>query len=609
MGTVHYVVESLQGYEAAKAAHISGTALWLTTSPGLLQALMARGERALSLEFELDQEISDSLAKAGYDFTLAYCDLLNKQCSWRGYADIKLALAFGINQCFFPLFYKARLLQNLINQIGPDDQVICVGDSSVRSPAGLRLLFDRFDTIYAMLARSIGKPTLRVFQHKAPQSKIDDLVRYSKARKMGAHEKLLSFLNNTPVSLLGKALLLLNRKRLIPFRHLGLFPWVKKYFYIHKECELIDEVLPQLLIRGARIGLLPALPNVISEDDDVHKLPERVELESQFSSMLQAAISKRGLEFSETFHAAELFLKRRFFTVLARLHDQLPSLTKGFDDVSAQFKSRARIMTNALTTPEERLFASYCFHRGIEVTAFEHGLVYGLSKWSAHCAHHAGMLAASTGIYHSALARDEITPHAPGQRTVIGGLPEVTKNIRMRAIQRRMSRRILRIGPNDHVVLFVANMDRNNYIYGPHMENDLRNHYRTRSVMDFLLKKFPSSTIVLKLYPNARYLDQWDWPEYGAMCNVRVIRDIDFRFIRSAADAIFIGTSQSTLGWCLGADAPVFFLEPTAAPVTFSACTFGDPGISEVRSIRFVTMQHVLQEIPDKQAMYRELMQ
>lgn len=609
MGTVSYVVEDLGGYEAAKSAHISGRALWLTTSPGLLQNLKALGENASSLESGADAAISDSLAEAGYDFTLAYCDLLNEHCVWRGYADIRLALAFGFNQCFFPSFYKARLLQNVLDRRGAGDEVVCVGDSTEMPPAGFGLLYNRFDTVYAMLARRTSDPALQILEHKAPQLTVDDLVRYSKARQMGAHEKLLSLLNNTPGSFFGKTVSLLNRKRLLPFRHFGLFPWSRKYCYIHKGCELIDEVLPQLLIRGARIGFLPALPRATSDQVDIDSLPHREYLEAEFSTMLRTAIGSRGLEFPATFHAAEKLLKGRFFTVLARLHAQLPRLTKSFDGIAAPLKPRARILTNALTAPEERLFASYCFRQGIEVTAFEHGLVYGLSRWSSHCARHAGMLAASTGIYHSALSLAEIAPFAPGQHMVVGGLPEVIDTVRMRVVQRRLGRRLLNVAKNDHLVLFVANLDRNNYVYGPHMENDLQNHDRTRSVMEFLLNAFPNSTIVLKLYPTARYLDQWDWPEYAARDNVRVVRDIDFRFIRAAADAIFVGSAQSTLGWCLGSGAPVFFLEPAAAPVTFSACSFEDPGIREVRSVRFVTMQHCLPEKPDRRAMYKELLQ
>jgi hypothetical protein len=609
MRAVSYIVESFCGYEAAKSAHTAGKALWLTTSPGLLEKLKAQGENVSSLEAGADQAVSDSLARAGYDFTLAYCDLLNEQCAWREYADIRLALAFGFNQCFFPSFYKARLLQNILDQRGPDDPVVCVGDSTEVHPSGFGLLYNRFDTLYAVLGRRTGDPALKILEHKVFQATLDDLVRYSKARRMGAYEKLLSVLNNTPGSFFAKAVSLLNRKHLFPFRHFGLFPWSKRYCYIHKGCELIDEVLPHLLLRGVRIGFLPSLPKATSDQIDIEDLPDRAQLEAQFSSMLRTAISSRGLEFPATFHAAESLLKRRFFTVLARLHAQLPILTKGFDGVAAHLKPRARILTNALTAPEERLFASYCASKAIEVTAFEHGLVYGLSKWSAYCARHAGMLAASSGIYHSVLSRDEIAPHAPEQRTVIGGLPEVIESIRMRPVQRSLGRRILRVGTNAHMVLFVANLDRNNYVYGPHMENDLQNHDRTRSVMDFLLKAFPSSTIVLKLYPTARYLDQWDWPEYVAMENVRVIRDIDFRFIRAAADAIFVGSAQSTLGWCLGTAAPVFFLEPATAPVTFAGCSFASPGISEVSSVRFVTMQHCLPDSSDRRAMYKELLQ
>jgi len=69
METVSYIIDDLDGYEAAKLLHTSGKMLWLSTSPSVLHTLKSCGENAISLESGIDAEFFDSLGQAGYDFT------------------------------------------------------------------------------------------------------------------------------------------------------------------------------------------------------------------------------------------------------------------------------------------------------------------------------------------------------------------------------------------------------------------------------------------------------------------------------------------------------------------------------------------------------------
>ena len=608
METVSYIIDDLNGYEAAKLLHTSGKMHWLSTSPSVLHTLKSCGENVISLESGIDAEFFDSLGQAGYDFTESFCNLLNEKCDWKNYADLSLIFAFTLNQCFFTTFYKAKLLQNVVDSCLTNDRVVCVGDSTIKNPLGFSLLYNRFENLFAILGKKIDIQKLNILEHKASPNTIDYLTHYSKSRRMGVCEQFLSLINSTPGSFLTRALAFLNQKCSLPFRHISLFFSNQRCFYVHNRCELIDEILPQLLMRGAKIGFLPTLPKATSEQLPLSSIPYIAYLEAEFSAKLRNAINQHGIEFTSVFNAAESILIQRFFTVLARLYIQLPRLTKEFDGIVNQLKPRASIISNALTIPEERLFTSYCRKKGVEVIAFEHGLVYGLSKWSSYCAQNAGMLAASTGVYHSAFSRDEIAPYAGQQRKLIGGLPQITRKIQFKTLQRFLGRKILGVEKNDHLVIFVANLDRNNFVYGPFMENDLQNYERTKSIMDFLIKSFPTSIVILKLYPTSRYLDQHDWPEYAEMKNVRVIRDIDFRFIRAAADVIFVGSSQSTLGWCLGSGAQVFFLETAVSPVKFLGCSFDNPGIAGVRSVKSITMHHFFPKISDRRFMYKELL-
>lgn len=607
MSLVHCVIESYSAYEAAKAA-MSPHVFWWTTSPGLLERLKELGERVASLEEDSNSIQMDALAEAGYKFTSEFCERLNELCDWREYVDIKQTIGFGLNQCFYPTFYKAHLLQCLLMKCDLGEKIVIVGDSKERDSGGL--FYHRFDNLYTILASKTEVAGLNIFRHVLSEHEVENLVRYSKHRRLGGYEKLLSFLNNTVDGFLFKCFLTLKRAGLYPLKYFSLFPRTHKSLYIYKTCELIDELILGCLRAGARIGMAPPLPTFCKTNKPDNPMPRRAELEKIFSSLLAVALTERGFDNSAPLlKAAEAILKRRLFDVLEQLYNNLQPLTKNFDRIAKEFDRNSRVITNSLTSIEERIFANYCASKNIEVTAFEHGLVYGLSEWSRYCAQYAGMISASSGVYHSEISRSEISPHAEHQRMLVGGLPKVVERVFARRIQRALGRKILDIGGHEHVVIFVANLDRNNFIYGPCMENDFENHKRTRSTMNFLLRSFPQSTIVLKLYPTARYLDNWDWPNYSAMDRVRVVRDVDFRFLRAAADIIFLATSQSTLGWSLGAGVPVFFLEPERAPVTFSGCSFGSVLIPGVRSVRLLRMVDVAPPVKDSGFLRKALVQ
>jgi hypothetical protein len=163
METVSYIIYDLNGYEAAKLLHTSGKMHWLSTSPSVLHTLKSCGENISSLESGIDAEFFDSLGQAGYDFTESFCNLLNEKCDWKNYADLSLIFAFTLNQCFFTTFYKAKLLQNVVDSCLTNDRVVCVGDSIVENPLGFSLLYNRFENLFAILGKKNRYPETKYF--------------------------------------------------------------------------------------------------------------------------------------------------------------------------------------------------------------------------------------------------------------------------------------------------------------------------------------------------------------------------------------------------------------------------------------------------------------
>ena len=229
--------------------------MWCTTSPYLLEALSRKGEDVRSLEDGLSQEAVDGLGRAGFAYAEAACSVLNEVCSWREYADFGKVFGLSFANQFYALFYKGMLLDRLAAEAGP---VVCVGDPEDDVPVGLRPGYDRFVTLYARLAAQSGRDDLSVLKYDTAPDVLARLERNVVNRRMGRWEKLLSVINNTPGSFAYKTWRTMTRRN--RFRSIRLWPKARKRFFVHRDCELIEEAFAGLLVRGASFSRLPSLP-------------------------------------------------------------------------------------------------------------------------------------------------------------------------------------------------------------------------------------------------------------------------------------------------------------------------------------------------------------
>ena len=98
-------------------------------------------------------------------------------------------------------------------------------------------------------------------------------------------------------------------------------------------------------------------------------------------------------------------------------------------------------------------------------------------------------------------------------------------------------------------------------MHGPYSENDLLYYQVTRDTVDYFCRKFPDKNICLKLYPTNIYVQNYDFEDLKEKyLNLKVIRFIDFRFIREIFDEIYVFNGQSGLCWALASNADTFLI-------------------------------------------------
>lgn len=565
----HVIVDSEYCFTRYRESAPSIGEMYYTTSPYLLNASPFK-ESFRSLEANLNRTELDNLSKATYDIGTDFSRALNELCSWRDYADLNIIFAGSIQRCVNAIFYKAFLLQEFFETIGAGETITCVGDSGPLRQDGLELQFGRFDALFVHLAERTTSASLSIYHCELPKEECDRQIKFVKERRFGALEKLLSIINNTPSSFCYKVLKNVARKSLSTGSiRIALFP--RKHIYLYKDSDVAEELFLSLLFQGASLGFLPRLP-----ESKMLVQKHRDEPSNQLSTLLLECARKRfrdrGAGWGCFHDAAAAIAAERIGRAIDLLRANLAGLTEQFEIVSKRLQPQAEILTNSFSSAIQRLYACYCKANGIKTLVVEHGLTTGFSEYSKYREAHSVMTAGDVGIYHSDIAVRQMELHAPNQEKLIVGLPAVMAEVKLPRLQRLLARKFLGLERRTELVVYVCDLERNNYYFGPHTDTDYDYVFKTKCILRLLTKMYPNARICLKLYPATRYFERYCFEDIVAEIHqVMVPEDIDFRFIRAAADHIFTTSSLSTLGWVLGSGKPYTFIEVPWSPVTFSA--------------------------------------
>lgn len=575
----HTIIESFSAYQAVRQADPGGGRIWWTTSPFLLVRLPELGETVRSPEEGLDREEFDALARAGGDLVGPLCAMLRSLCPWDSAIDLERLFGGQLARCFFVTFYKGHLLDRVLTAAA-GAPVCCIGDPENPRPAGLSLIYGRLDTLFARLVELWPSSGIKVLSHKISkdrQTVIDEGIRM---RRLGVHEKILSLLNNTPSSLVYKAWRNLASRGLWPWRSVSLHPRPRRTLHILKDSELIEEAFLGILLRGGRVSRLPKLPRPDVSKASAAGLGEATQFKAHFREMSREILSARGLAWKESFEPCVELAASRIFDCFAGLHYNLEKFQPEFLKISTAMRPGDEVLSSSINSLQDRLFADHCKNKGIPVNTVDHGVTLGLSEWSLFHAAHSGMGVGSRGFYHCKRAAEAIGLYNSRQEAYAVGLPRITARPPLRSLQRRLARRMLDAGPDEHLIMIVCDLERNNYIYGPQQDNDLQYLKKTRQITETVCTAFPNSRVILKLYPTQRYLDEYDFSDIAQRFeNLSIVKNLEFRFIRTGADLILTTSTQSTLGWVSGAGVPYIYLDFAWSPGRIAGLRLGLSGI------------------------------
>ena len=199
---------------------------------------------------------------------------------------------------------------------------------------------------------------------------------------------------------------------------------------------------------------------------------------------------------------------------------------------------------------------------GIQIISTEHGLTAGISKWRRSTINYSEPNTSDVIMtYNKMSTATFLSSCNKNLKCVECGAPQDTKKLRNYRLQRIVSRK--RLKARSVTVFYVStNLLTNNNCFFPHYSPD---HIRDRveiSLLNDVLSRV-NKKVIYKYYPSQNYLYE-DNP-YAKRAkefpNIVVSEEEDFRYTRAAADVVMTSAPFSTLGWCVGLDKPIVYLD------------------------------------------------
>ena len=543
------VVESALGMDHAIAEFGDANTLIATTSPYVLEKCRILGRRCFAIDGSLPQDEADSIGYVSLRATRDIADLVDSTAT-KDDPPLGWALQPQLHRMLTALLYKAHLLDKVARECADEGALWTIGHSEARPVGGFNVMINRFDTLFTVLSTRRGIPHLEL---QAPEpsgaAETGDFMRPS------IWTRMVTVMNAPATSafyrlwrgpLKGRALTLVPRRNRSPI------------VIVHRGNEMIEEIVPRLLMRGCEIRRLPRLRSSIEKGES----RSAVGLEAIVSQIERRCIDA-GLGWSDSLRIAATQAGERLGTALR----YGPSLWGATVACVEELKRDARgrplgLLTNAMASGQERLLRHALDRHGIQSFVAEHGVAPGLSPM--HEALYSADNVASlrrTLLYTPAQHRlyERVIGAAEAAECPVVGVPRLVRKIGLRPIQRVAVRAAL--GAKGRLAIWCTALYPNNFQFLPHYWRDTPYHEIRRRVVNDVFGKI-SDHVVLKLYPTYRYVDPD--PLAGLMPlppNCRVEQFTDFRNLRAAADLIIVDGPGSVMAWAWSTKVPFIYLE------------------------------------------------
>lgn len=523
--------------------------IW-TQSSGLQYVDAVKGNDVRMLEESVPRNDLQALWRDLLAGRPSHAEILAETEAAPAYAYLARACARTVYTLTLQLGTKALLLQRWLAAVSGNDLAV-VGAPRLTPVSQLQVPAGEYDHIFAALAGAIPEGLRPQILETSAIPRESFMASFNYVPPI---DKILNSVNRPKSSLKFK----LWQRRAAP---VGLGE--RGTLQILRENELIEESFTELTRDGWKIIYTP----LTAVDAGMSCAPPESKIAALcqiFAHSIQDHVSG-GVKV-----AAERLFRDRIDAMLR----QYPGVLAGVRARVAQWRrdygedSKCwAILSNGLYAPTHRLHDVCLREAGARVVCTDHGTGVGLLERLepliddviGFSDHYLTFNTEVEKLFSCASAGEGLDT-----RTV--GAPTEMSRARYPRLQRALTRRVAGFRRSDALLIYVTSIGQNNLVQGLGMGTDLEYAGFQRSLVD-CLGAFPGRRAI-KPYPAYRFADPeqiWVMPLPDGTERMAFG---DFRHIRWAADVLLLDVHSSTIGWALGCDRPIIYVDNPADPLT-----------------------------------------
>lgn len=549
------IIESMEAVQHTLRRFDGRRLLFVTTNPYVLECCAKQGIRAAALDGPTKQSDADRVGYATVDATLFARERLDARLTEIADAPLLWALVLGLQRALTFYLYNAMLLAPLLDQARAEGvEIVAVGSVSDTPVQGFRVVPDRFDTLFAVLASRLDIP-VEPFVAQRPSGAMEtgDFLRPSFWTRCVT-------LMNAPLTSLAFRLF----KRLYGGRTIRLRPAVggRNTLILNQSNELVEELFLAELCRR-RIVFKDFRRRPRGSDSNGAGCPDLQFLRPELERAFLDGWREQGLAVTDPVLAAVGIVAERTVEALKHGVARVREITSDVDRTVGRLGRNVTIV-NANNSPEERLLRHICRQRNIACVNLEHGIAPGLSPLHKAISKMDNESGVREFLFYTPAQKELASAHIPeaereGPWSAVVGVPSLVRSIKVKWLQRTLQRMALRT--RGRVICWCTGLYPNNFQFLPHYWRDSHYHRLRKAVVHEVLSGIDGQ-MLFKLYPTYRYTDPDPFSDMEDLpANFRIEQFTDFRNMRAAVDVLIVDGPGSILSWAWSARVPLIYLE------------------------------------------------
>lgn len=565
MKNTYVLVNSLLSYNFAKKKFTKKNIIWLTTSPYLNSYFEKKKIRFINIEKKIDlkkyNEICLSLVRICKNAVLSI-DKLKKKPT---YINYNYLLSGEYLHLLTSLFHKVYLLNTIKQKL--KGRIIVVG--SLNEPKKFELAQNdyRFSNLFISMSTLLFKE-INVLQFKIDKKIKLKKINEVKNRSMTLKEKFLSVSNNSLSSFLFK----LTKK----FFNSIKLPFLKQKgeVVIYDTTDHIEDAFLRLLKNGWKIKFSNQINFKFSEIKNYEVNEFKKKYSSPFLRFFDKVFPKSSHKNSNiSYKKCYEICLNALITKFLEIEKDKKKLDIYFDCEKKKNNKKFIFLSNYIFDLVPGLYVQYLKNNSNKIIFSEHGFCMGTLNTMKFRNFFHPMNISNIGIYYWQRSTKMTLKFIKNQKSIIGGFPKPIYNKSILKFKRFIIKKLVGIRNNKKSIVYVADIEKNNYQYGPFDELDYKYMVTTKNIIHYLCQKYHNYNVIVKLYPTNRYLDNYEFEDLSRKYkNLIMVRFIDFRFLRNLFDIIFISSGLSALGWALGSSSDVIYLEKNNDTLLLKEC-------------------------------------